>query len=202
MEAWMEELLQKGIDVETGVSYTGKGEQYRKALQRFFEAHESAIGNVKGFHSARDAENFTILVHSVKSNAKMIGAKVLFQRAWELEQLGKTAAWADIDRLMQAFLEEYLATIEVIRPALTGDGENLSGTASARGQAQETARKLLQALEDFDDEESARLLTELMEYPFPAGTHADLLKARDLVEEFMYDEAAELVGQALPQIGD
>ncbi len=202
MEAWIEDLLQKGIDVDSGMSYTGKGEQYRKALQRFFEAHESVIGNVKGFHSARDAENFTILVHSVKSNAKMIGAKVLSQKALELEQLGKAAAWADIDSLMRAFLEEYLAAIEIIRPALSeNEGESPDG-ASAKGQAQETARKLLQALEDFDDEESSRLLTELMEYPFPAETHADLLKARDLAEEFMYDEAAELVGQALPQIGD
>ena len=67
-------------------------------------------------------------------------------------------------------------------------------------EARQTADKLLAALDDFDDEEAKRLAKILSGYPFRM-TQADKLKeAVSFIEDFMYDEAADIIRQIVSTI--
>ena len=66
--------------------------------------------------------------------------------------------------------------------------------------ARETGDKLLAALDDFDDEEAKKLAAKLSGYPFRMTQAGKLKEAAAHIEDFMYDEAAELIREILPAI--
>ena len=66
--------------------------------------------------------------------------------------------------------------------------------------ARRTADELLTALDDYDDELSKELALKLSCYPFRI-TQRDLLhKAGSFIDDFMYDEAAEIIKEIYPDI--
>ena len=67
-------------------------------------------------------------------------------------------------------------------------------------EAKETASKLLEALDDFDDDLSMELAEKLTGYPFRMTQKGKLKEAVGLIGEFMYDEAAELIKEIMPAI--
>ena len=59
--------------------------------------------------------------------------------------------------------------------------------------AKDTADKLLVALDDFDDELSKELAKKLSGYPFRITQKEKLKEAIAYIEDFMYDEAIDVI---------
>ena len=62
------------------------------------------------------------------------------------------------------------------------------------------AKKLLDALDEFDDELAKDLVRKLSGYPFRITQKGKLREAEDQINDFMYEEAAELIREILPEI--
>ena len=60
--------------------------------------------------------------------------------------------------------------------------------------------ELLAALEDYDDELSKELAIKLSCYPFRITQSNKLTEASGYIDDFMYDEAAELIREIYPHI--
>ena len=192
-------LEKKGISVKEGLDYTGSADKYVSALQRYFKNSETNRKSVQELADAGDIEGFTIKVHALKSNSKMIGAGAAATAFEELELAGRSGNTDDIKSKTPAALELYAGVIDAIRPFGEMDAIKIEGELSA-DEAQEVAEKLLAALDDFDDEASLALATKLMGYPFRITQKNRLKEARDLIGDFMYDEAAEIVREIEPAI--
>ena len=67
-------------------------------------------------------------------------------------------------------------------------------------QAVKIADQLLEALDEFDDDLSKELIVKLGGYPFRTTQKESLNKAKELVEDFMYDDAADMVKEIIPTI--
>ena len=76
------------------------------------------------------------------------------------------------------------------------------GTAAllSAAEAREAADALLEALDDFNDDKSRELAGKLTGYPFEASQAEKLKMAIAYIDDFMYDEAAELVRSVIPAI--
>ena len=61
-------------------------------------------------------------------------------------------------------------------------------------------RRREQALDDFDDELSLELAKKLLGYPFRITQRDKLNEAIALIEDFMYDEAADIIRDIEPTI--
>jgi acyl-CoA reductase-like NAD-dependent aldehyde dehydrogenase len=66
--------------------------------------------------------------------------------------------------------------------------------------AREIVDKLLEALDDFDDEGAKELTKILSGYPFRLTQAEKLKEAASFIEDFMYDEAAGIIRQIAPAI--
>ncbi len=101
------------LDVGTGLQYSMDSEEmYREFLQMFCEMKEEKVQSIQGCYEKEDWEDYTILVHSLKSTSKSIGGLLLSQKALELEQAGKQN---DIDFIKErhtSMMEWYDKTIE------------------------------------------------------------------------------------------
>ena len=192
-------LEQGGISVKDGLGYTGNTEKYVSALQRFYKNYESNSNGVKEYLAAGDIDNFTVKVHALKSNSRMIGAEALAALFEELELCGKSGNRAAIEEKTPEALKMYERIVEVIRPFGEMERVKAPGELSA-DEAKAVADELLKTLDDFDDEGSIALATKLSGYPFRITQKNRLREAIDLIGDFMYDEAAEIVNELIPFI--
>ncbi len=193
---WLKEI---GLDTDMGLSYTGRPDKYLSAIYRFYKNYGNNKEKADTFYGAGDHENYRIVVHALKSNARMIGAETLSS---DFEKLEKAAAEADIALIRQEHervMSEYAALIKKISPI-----EEMSGSSAADEISAEAARKiadrLLTALDEFDEEEAKRLAQELSGYPFRMTQEKRLKEAIAYIDDFMYDEPAEIIREIISAI--
>ncbi len=187
-------MNEAGLDTQTGISYTGNTEKYVSAVQRFYKNHEKNRAKVEEYFAAKDYENFMITVHALKSNAKMIGATNLSGQFEALENAAREQDTAVIEELTPQALNDYDELIEKLKPV--GEmGDVKAADEISADIARTTVDSLLAALDDFDDEEAKKLAKVLSGYPFRLTQAEKLKEATAFIEDFMYDEAADIIRQ-------
>jgi CheY-like chemotaxis protein/HPt (histidine-containing phosphotransfer) domain-containing protein len=72
---------------------------FREILVDFIEPSETNADAILAAWKARDADEMKFMAHKLKSSARAVGADVLADVCAALESAGKTADWANIDRL-------------------------------------------------------------------------------------------------------
>ena len=199
MEFDLNRLTWLGVDTKTGMEYTGGKERYLSALQRFYKTSENNKKKVWEFLAAGDMENLSIAVHALKSNARMLGAASLADGFETLELASRENDRDTVRASIDATMEKYEKLLKVISPL--GELETLKapGEISAE-EAKKVANDLLDALDEFDDELAKDLVRKLSGYPFRITQKGKLREAEDQINDFMYEEAAELIREILPEI--
>lgn len=145
-----------GIDSAEALHNCGGTETFIETLRIFSASIEENSKKIEAFAEAGDWHNYTILVHALKSSARLIGAAKLSEDAKKLEALGNAArggadgtvtgadgagsaaaAVAEIRKLTPALLAAYRAYAPRLRPlcgGAAGEGATASGTAASGGQ--------------------------------------------------------------------
>lgn len=193
---WLADI---GLDMTTGLSYTGSQDKYVSALQRYCKNREKNHAAVLNYFATKDHENYMITVHALKSNSRMIGAKELGDAFAELEEAARSGDTGIIEMKTAPVLASYNSLVEKLQPIFE-IGEVHAADEIPAGAARETAEKLLDALDDFDDDLSRDLVKKLSGYPFRITQRDKLKQAADLIDDFMYDEAAGLIREIYPAI--
>lgn len=193
---WLEA---QGISVKDGLAYTGGADQYAAALQRYYRGYTANRKAVEDFFAAGDLENYTVKVHALKSNSRMIGAMELASAFEALELAGRRGDTAYIAASTAAALALYERVAAILRPIGEQAAVKVPGAIDA-AEARLVSSKLLEALDDFDDETSAELAAKLAGYPFRPTQKGKLREAANYIGDFMYDEAAELIREIVPAI--
>ncbi len=186
------DLAEAGLNVSEGISYTGRDDKYLSAIQRFYRAYQSNREKIEKCREEKDYENYTVLVHALKSNARTIGADELSDMAFELESKGKEKDEKYINEHTSILMSEYERVIDIV--SNYGEMEEVKPFDEIdANEALEVHKLLLEALEDFDDEKSLSLVDKLNGYPFRPNQKNKLKEARRYIEDFCYDEATEII---------
>ena len=195
----LQRLVDLGIDLQTGIDYTGNKEKYVSALQRFYKSSEMNKKKIHDHLEAKDLENLAITVHALKSNSKMIGAAELSGMFETLESASKENDMATVQANIDRTLTTYDALLDAIKP--WGERETYMATGEiSAAEAKDIAEKLLIALDDFDDDLAGELAAKLSGYPFRITQRNKLQEASDLIADFMYDEATDIIREIMKAI--
>ena len=188
----IEILKEAGLDIKQGLEYTGGEDNYISAVQRFYKGYEKNRPKIMEYYSARDYNSYMITVHALKSNAKMIGAMELSKAFEELETAAKNSDAVIIEEKNNQTLESYKQLAEALKPIGEMEEVHPDDEISAT-EAREVADKLLSALDDFDDSLSKGLAEKLLGYPFRITQREKLKEAIGFIDDFMYDDAADII---------
>ncbi len=131
----------EGIDYNEAIRNCLKEDILLSAAQDFLAGISSTSLNIEISNIAADWNNYTVLVHGLKSSARLIGATHLSEKAKELEALGDRAKSGDqraIDDILEktpGLIEEYKSYEEklaFIDPDLVQSGDwSTSGGSAA-----------------------------------------------------------------------
>lgn len=188
----IELLKEAGLDIKQGLEYTGGEDNYISAVQRFYKGYEKNRPKIMEYYSVKDYNSYMITVHALKSNAKMIGAMELSKAFEELEAAAKNSDAVIIEEKNNQTLESYKQLAEALKPIGEMEEVHPADEISAT-EAREVADKLLSALDDFDDSLSKELAEKLLGYPFRITQREKLKEAIGFIDDFMYDDAADII---------
>lgn len=188
-----------GVDTDKGLEYTRSDDKYLSAIQRYYKSYDNNLSKLTEFYNNKDYKNYCIVVHSLKSNSKMIGINSLANSFEELEIAANNRDYNTINKRHLLVLEEWGEFISKLKPI--GEMKLIKPEDEiTSSEAKEVTRELLIALDDFDDELSSELIHKLSGYPFRLTQRELLDKAIEYVEDFLYDDAAEIIKEITPEI--
>ena len=109
----------KLLDIPTAVEAAeGDKDTFLFLLKSFRDNEAKNRADIEKSYGAEDYKNFTIFVHALKSNSKMVGANDLSEKAKNLEQAGKDSDVARIKAGYDDLMKTYADVVEEIRDYL------------------------------------------------------------------------------------
>ncbi len=108
-------LRKSGVDVVNGmVAFQNDEEFYKSILSEYASDHEDRRKNLTTYYDEKDWENYKILIHSLKSSSKTIGANELSSIALGLESAAKEGDGAAIEKDHDRAMEMYDTVVTAI----------------------------------------------------------------------------------------
>ena len=114
---------EKGLDVKEALDYLGDMDLYRTLLYDYYEDIDRKVDAIRQFVRERNAKEYTVEVHSLKSSSKMIGAFELADKAYELEKCGDNEDWDTILAKTEGVLEQYISYKDIVSPYMVKEEE-------------------------------------------------------------------------------
>lgn len=122
-------LEKAGIHTKTGLQYClDNTEFYDEMLMKFASDADRKQEEIGSFFEQKDWENYRIVVHALKSTARMVGADALSDLAKDLEDAAKNRNMKYIGVHHENLLAKYRETVQSIRDIFNVDD---SGMAAA-----------------------------------------------------------------------
>ena len=106
------------IDTLLGVEHCDTAEDYLETLYIFASSIREKASELESFYHDTNWQMFTLRIHSIKSVARLVGAKTLADTAASLEEAAKHLDRDIIDDLTPVFLSSYRAFYEKLAPIL------------------------------------------------------------------------------------
>ncbi len=156
-----------GIDSAQALKNCGSTATFRETVLIFKESIGEKSALIERYAAERDWRNYTILVHALKSSARLIGAQGLSELAQELEAAGNKAQQADKDaqtliaEKTPALLASYRAYAKKLAPLCgTGTGQPQKPPLSRKAM-EEALAALRETVEAFDFATADAIIAEL-----------------------------------------
>lgn len=196
-----------GFNVRNGLKYMGNDiALYGKVLQDFHLILKEKEDALRDFLKKRDMPGYAIIVHSLKGNARNVGADDLADEAFELEKMSKAGQLEDVEvrspilfNLMKNIrkdLKAYLDSENKAAKKNTESSEEVKIKITEEDWKQ-ALRELADRLDDFDGDSVNEKLGELKKYDRPESDKKMLRLCEKAVKDYAYDIALEVVNAVL-----
>ena len=201
-------LLEKaGIHTKSGLQYCLNDTAfYDELLLKFAADADQKLEEIDGFFSQKDWENYCIMVHALKSTARMTGADALSDLAKTLEDAAKKADAEYIGAHHEELLKKYREMVQNIRDILGEEEENGEQKEYLEISDVEFRKRLHEindSLNTFEAEKAKKLIEQMDGFVYGGEPVAGLLEeaGRD-IEDFEIAAAVEKVKALLRSLGD
>ncbi len=201
------QLYLMGFNLRNGLRYMGGDKAlYGKVLRDFHSILQEKETALKDFLQKGDMPGYTIIVHSLKGNARNVGADDLADEAFELEKMAKAGQLEDVTvrspilfsmmNTMRNSLRVYLETEDAGEKTEQQTPEESAGSIT-EDEWVRALQELAARLDDFDGESAAAKLRELKRYDRPEPDKKMLRLCEKAIKVYAYDIALEVVNAVL-----
>lgn len=200
-------LEEAGIHTKNGLQYCMNNTAfYDELLLKFAADADKKREEIDRFFGQKDWENYCILVHALKSTARMTGADALSDLAKGLEDAAKKADAAYIEMHHEKLLTAYRETVQRIRDIFGEEDEEGAQKEYQEISAsafRERLNEIQNSLNTFEAEKAKNLIEKLSGFVYDGEPVAGLLEeaGRD-IDDFEITAALEKVKALLCNVGD
>lgn len=196
-----------GFNIRNGLKYMGGDKAlYSKVLHDFHLILQEKEEALKDFLKKGDMHGYAIIVHSLKGNARNVGADGLADEAFELEKMSKAGRTEDVEvrspilfnmmKNMRNGLKAYLDN-EAKEEEISRQPEGKKQKRISEDDWRQALTELAGRLDDFDGDSVNEKLEELKKYDRPESDKKMLRLCEKAVKDYAYDVALEVVNAVL-----
>lgn len=202
------DLLEKaGIHTKTGLQYClDNTEFYEELLLKFASDADGKQEDIDRFFGQKDWENYGIMVHALKSTARMIGADDLSDQAKGLEDAAKSRDVEYIESHHENLLVKYKETAQLIRDIFSEEeksGEQKGYQEISGLEFRGRLKEIEDSLNTFEADKAKTLIEKLGGFVYCGNPVAELLEETERdVDDFEMAAASEKVKTLIHDVGD
>ena len=108
-------LTSNGVNVDKSLEWFGDMEMYEETLHDFLDGVEEKMSKLKQFKESGDLQNYAIMAHSLKSDARYLGFTKLAEVALAHEMAGKENNRHLINENFNELINETIKIINVVK---------------------------------------------------------------------------------------
>ena len=128
----------KGINLVGAIEGMGGEEAFKPILDIFYETIDENADEIQEMYDNEDWEDYTILVHALKSSARIVGALDLGEEAFAMEMAGKENNLDYIHENHEKLMKNYREFKEILSDIYEGDtGEARTDSRKGGGRSDE-----------------------------------------------------------------
>ena len=154
-----------GISLSNALKFAGNADILEQAIKEFYCTIDKKADDIERFAREKDFKNYTILVHALKSSARLIGACQLSADAAYLEKCGDSENEEEIREKTPALLALYRSYKEHLA-AIHKDDEEEKEEMSEE-EYQDAMKSIKECAEAFDFDTIDTILSMLSAYSPP-----------------------------------
>ena len=176
----------KGVSVEDGIKNCGGKKLLLQVAKEFYQCEQ-----IEKFYSSGDYKNMTVLVHALKSSARLIGASELSKQAAVLEEAGDRKDEEKINLLMPSLLSSYRSYRELLAPACAV--QKAEAKKISNEDFNDALQNIKECLQAFDISTADTIIFMLEQYEIPQEKQDLYKKLKEAVTSVDYDAALKLL---------
>lgn len=116
-------LIQNGVDINKSLELFGDINMYNESLGDFMAEIENKLYKISHFKDNQDMYNYSILVHSLKSDAMYFGFTILANLAYEHEMKSKENNIIYVNENYNSLMEEANKIVSLVKKYLFSEGQ-------------------------------------------------------------------------------
>ena len=204
----MSQLEAAGIHTNSGIGYcNGDTDFYIELLTSFVSGAGHKESELGQFFEKEDMDNYAILVHALKSTAKMIGADSLSENAKQAEAAAKNHDLEYITQHHTELMTKYQQVVQSICGIL-GIGEDSQKNEEEKETREITKEELVNQLKDLKDsldyfleEKSLEVISSMDGEAYPGVSVEDFLNdIKKDVDDYEFVAASKKVAALISQM--
>ncbi|MBQ3654154.1 MAG: response regulator [Synergistaceae bacterium] len=171
-----------GIDYDAAVTNCGTEETFVQALEIFYTTLDKKAGDIERFEQEKDIKNYTVLVHALKSAARLVGALDLSEKAKYLEACGDKNDIHEIETKTPALLSQYRGYKPVLEKVFgKTDEPDMSLPEISVADLHEMYSLIKGFAADFDLDNIDNMMNEAKNYRIPESERERFEKIKECV---------------------
>ncbi|MGN0339276.1 MAG: response regulator [Lachnospira sp.] len=205
----MVQLEKAGINTNSGMGYCNRDKDfYIELLTSFVDGANSKESELGNFFEKKDMKNYGIVVHALKSTAKMIGADSLSDNAKQAEAAAKADNLDYITTHHEELMMQYGNIVTSICDALGISVNNDQQKEEAKEEREISKEELISQLKDLKDsldyfleEKSLEIVSSMDGEVYPGVSVGEFLKdIRKDVDDYEFVSASKKVSALISQM--
>ncbi len=163
-----ESLAIEGISTKDALQNCGGEDILCAALKDFYNAIDEKSAQIESFVQSGDLKNYTVLVHALKSSARLIGAQQLSKDAAHLELCGDAGDKHEIEEKTPALLVLYRSYKEKLQAFAPPKADTSVKEPMSMDSYKEALSGLKDCMEVADFDSADEIIAMMDDYAIPA----------------------------------
>ncbi len=183
----------KGINIDDALKYTGGADVLETTLKEFYKNIDKNSDRIQEFVVEEDWRNYTILVHALKSSARLIGADKLSDDAKYLEKCGDDENVSEIIKKTPPLLELYRSYKENLAPLCAESQDDSGKQEMTLEQYSEAINNIKECIEAFDFDTADQIVAMVKDYRIPAEKAEHFERLTAAISEVDRDKILKII---------
>lgn len=186
-----------GIDTQAGIQACGTKEIYLSVVREFYPPALKQAEQIEQYSQEQDYHNYTIVVHALKSSARLIGALELSEQAKQLEASGNAKDQQTIEAKTPPLLQAYRIYAKQLQSLFEKPEEDAAKPLIEEKMLKEAMEALCEMAEAFDFDSADAVMETLTKYRMPETFQSTYRELKTFMAQVARDDMIELIKRYL-----